>query len=152
MNVDGHQIHKTRARQFLTIRSTRMRSTSLIITISASVLVAICYGQSSLKADLDELEAMVPKKEIETLTKGYATHDLQFWKLAIYIESSHFKELWKDILSQEKVIAFITYGEDNGVGIIEDINKIASTLKLPKYPVKSKFLMRIHSFILNFQP
>lgn len=124
-------------RQSLTIRSTRMRSTSLIIAISASFF-ATCFGQSSLKADLDELAALVPQKEIETLTKGYATHDFQFWKLAIYIESSRFKDLWRDILSQTKVISFIAYGEENGVGIVEDINKIAKKLRLPEYPVKRK--------------
>lgn len=122
-----------------------MRSTSLIIVIStaASLLFAICYGQSStLKADLDELAALVPQQQIKQLTKGYAEHDFQFWKLALYIESSQFKDLWRDVLGQTKVEAFIAFGETNGVGIVEKINKIASTLKLPKYPVKGTYNFR----------
>lgn len=109
----------------------------VLVTFCLYIGQVVWCDDSSLKTDIDELEAMIPEKQIKKLTEGYAIHDLQFWKLAIYVKGAHFKGLWVDVLNQTGVDAFINFGETNGVNIVERINKIAQILDLPKYPVKA---------------
>lgn len=113
----------------------------------AIVLLAV-FGLSyaapstrSLKGDLDDFLALIPKNELVALYHKYE-NDADVKKIVAYLKSSDFAEVVHIVAQVDEVRDLVNYLETQGVPVIEFLNKLADRLGLPHWTRYTPYTLR----------
>lgn len=87
----------------------------------------------SLRDDMDELLALIPKEKIVQIYMKYR-EDPDIKKVVAYLKSSDFAAVAHIVAGVPEVQEMVTYLEGKGLKVVETLNKIADLLGLPHWP------------------
>uniref|UniRef100_A0A1L8DR69 Putative microvillar protein with insect allergen related repeat n=1 Tax=Nyssomyia neivai TaxID=330878 RepID=A0A1L8DR69_9DIPT len=89
-----------------------------------------------LKQDIDDFVDLIPKEEIQNLTRNYFFGDSEVRFAYEYCQSEEFHALREKIVNLPEVKDFLVYLNDSGLNLVELVNKLAGIVGPPQ-PVDS---------------
>ncbi|XP_055690490.1 uncharacterized protein LOC129793967 isoform X2 [Lutzomyia longipalpis] len=88
-----------------------------------------------LKQDIDDFLDLIPKEEIQNLTRKYYFGDSEVRFAYEYCQSDEFLALREKILNLPEVRDFLKYLNDSGLNLVELVNKLAGIVGPPREPL-----------------
>lgn len=104
----------------------------LLAVIGATVALPTKQTRS-LKGDLDDFLALIPKEKFVALYHKYE-NDADVQKIVAYLKSEDFAKVAHIIAHNSEIQDLVKYIEGKGVSIVDLINRLADRLGLPHWP------------------
>lgn len=92
-------------------------------------------GKFDLQQDIDDFLDLIPKVEIQNLTRRYYFGDNEVRFAYEYCQSEEFLALREKILNLVEVKDFLKYLNESGLNLVELVNKLATIVGPPREPL-----------------